>query len=328
MLQLARRLAQAGVLGLNRRNAEYTLLHNPRHLYPLADDKLRTKELAQAAGIAVPQLYAVVEIEHQIRELPAVLDRYPDFVIKPAQGSGGDGILVVAGRTRKMYRKANGVLIGPEELEHHVSNVLSGMYSLGGHPDKALVEYRVHFDPVFAAIAYQGVPDIRIIVFLGVPVMAMVRLPTRQSDGKANLHQGAIGAGVDIATGTTLAAVWNNAIVHEHPDTGNPVDGVRIPHWENLLRLAARSYELTGLGYQGVDIVLDGEKGPMILEVNARPGLNIQIANRAGLLPRLQTVERHRRDLGEVNARVDFAMTYFAASQRNTGAGPIQAASA
>ncbi|MDE2089956.1 MAG: alpha-L-glutamate ligase-like protein, partial [Gammaproteobacteria bacterium] len=115
---------------------------------------------------------------------------------------------------------------------------------------------------------------------------------------------------------------------YEHPDTGNPVDGVRIPHWENLLRLAARSYELTGLGYQGVDIVLDGEKGPMILEVNARPGLNIQIANRAGLLPRLQMAERHCRALQGVDARVDFAMTYFAAPRRNAGVGPIQATSA
>ena len=38
------------------------------------------------------------------------------------------------------------------------------------------------------------------------------------------------------------------------------------------------------LGYVGVDIVLDANYGPMVLEANARPGLNIQIANNQGLL--------------------------------------------
>ncbi len=311
MFALARKLKERGVVGLNYRNAEYTLWHNPRHLYPLVDDKLTTKNLAIEAGMAVPELYGVIEIERQIRDLPQLLQPYQDFVIKPAQGSGGDGIVVIAGRRKERYRKANGQLIGQEDLNHHVSNTLSGLYSLGGHPDKALIEYRVQFDPIFEAISYQGVPDIRIIVFLGVPVMAMVRLPTRMSDGKANLHQGAIGAGIDIATGITLSAVWKNEIVTEHPDTENPVIGVQVPQWDTLLHLAARCYELTGLGYQGVDLVLDRTKGPLILELNARPGLNIQIANRAGLLPRLKLVEQASFQLKTLEDRLEFAKSRF-----------------
>jgi alpha-L-glutamate ligase-like protein len=185
------------------------------------------------------------------------------------------------------------------------------MYSLGGQPDKVLIEYRVHFDPIFEAISYQGVPDIRVIVFLGVPVMSMVRLPTRMSGGKANLHQGAIGAGIDITNGTTLTAVWRNNIVTEHPDTGNPVTGVRIPHWDMLLHIAARCYELTGLGYIGVDLVLDKDKGPLILELNARPGLSIQIANRSGLLPRLKLVEHHHSGLQNLADRLEFSKLNF-----------------
>jgi alpha-L-glutamate ligase-like protein len=176
-----------------------------------------------------------------------------------------------------------------------------------------LIEYRVRFDPVFEAISYQGVPDIRVIVFLGVPVMSMVRLPTRMSGGKANLHQGAIGAGIDITNGTTLTAVWQNNIVDEHPDTGTPVTGVRIPHWDRLLHIAARGYELTGLGYIGMDLVLDKDKGPLILELNARPGLNIQIANRSGLLPRLKLVEQHHHDLKTMEERVTFSIQHFSA---------------
>jgi len=310
---LAKALENIGLLGLNRRNAEYTLRCNPRHLYPLVDDKLRTKRLALNAGIAVPELYGVVEIERQIRDLPLLLKQFQDFVVKPAQGTGGDGILIISGRSREMYRTSNGLLMDQGEMDYHVSSILSGMYSLGGHPDKALIEYQVKFDPLFEAISYQGVPDIRIIVFLGVPVMSMVRLPTRMSDGKANLHQGAIGAGIDIATGTTLTAVWRNDIVTEHPDTGNRVTGIKIPSWEALLELASRCYKLTGLGYQGVDIVMDKDKGPLILEMNARPGLNIQIANRTGLFPRLKMVEENHKNLTDVTERVAFAQQYFRA---------------
>jgi alpha-L-glutamate ligase-like protein len=219
----------------------------------------------------------------------------------------------VTGRERAGYRVADGTSMSGEELAFHVSNILSGIYSLGGQPDKALIEYRVKFDPVFEAITHRGVPDIRIIVFLGVPVMAMVRLPTRLSGGKANLHQGAIGAGVDMASGRTLTAVMGIGIVSEHPDTGNRVSGVEIPNWDTLLDIASRCYELTGLGYQGIDIVLDQDKGPMILELNARPGLAIQIANRCGLRLRLEKVEKHVCSLGSVEQRIAFAKAEFAA---------------
>jgi alpha-L-glutamate ligase-like protein len=311
MINLKNLLVQNGVLGINRRNAEYTLKYNSRDRYPSVDDKLQTKKLALKDGIAVPELYGVIETEYQVRHFPEMIESYDDFALKPSRGSGGSGILVITGRSKDMYRKIDGSLLTLEEVGYHLSNVISGMYSLGGQPDKALIEYRVQFDPVFEAISYQGVPDIRVIVFLGVPVMSMVRLPTRMSGGKANLHQGAIGAGIDMASGTTLTAVWRNTVVSEHPDTGNPVTGVKIPNWENLLKIAAHCNELTGLGYIGVDLVLDKDKGPLILEMNARPGLNIQIANRAGLLSRLQLVERHYRDLSNIEERIAFSRKHF-----------------
>jgi alpha-L-glutamate ligase-like protein len=311
MLELARKLGEIGVLGLNRRNADYTLRYNQRRLYPLVDDKLRTKQLAQEAGMAVPELYGVVEAAHQIRHWSGLLEGRSDFVVKPARGSGGEGILVISGRLKDMYRVTNGELVSQSELNYHVSNILSGIYSLGGLTDKALVEYRVRCDPVFDSVTYQGVPDIRIVVFLGVPVMAMVRLPTRMSRGKANLHQGAIGSGIDMTTGTTLTGVWKNNIVMEHPDTGMKLTHLKVPKWEHLLHLASRCYELTGLGYQGVDLVLDRDRGPLILELNARPGLNIQIANHAGLLPRLKVVEQLRERLHSAEDRVAFSQERF-----------------
>lgn len=309
------KLRRLGVLGINGRNGQYLLRYNRRQLYPLVDDKAQTKRLAEKFGMAVPETYGVVEIHRQIRDLPSVLAEHPDFVVKPSRGNGGEGILVIVGRTKTGYRKANGTIVGVDELAHHVANILNGMYSLGGQADAALIEYRVRPHPVFDAIAYQGVPDVRLIIFLGVPVMAMVRLPTRQSDGKANLHQGALGAGVDMATGKTLSAVRGNDIVADHPDTGMAISGLEIPFWDELLLLGAHCWEMTGLGYQGADFVLDEKNGPLLLELNARPGLNVQIANRAGLLPRLKLVEAHAGELGAARQRVAFAKRHFAHSE-------------
>jgi len=300
-------LRKRGVLGMNRRNAHYIMRYNPRRLYPLVDNKLKTKKLALEDGIAVPELYGIVAIEHQIQEMASTLADHQALVIKPAHGSGGSGILVIDGRMGKFFRKANGSLLTIEAIQHHTSNILSGMYSLGGIPDKAILEYRVDFDPMFEHISYQGVPDIRIIVFRGIPTAAMMRLPTRDSDGKANLHQGAVGLGINIANGETTNAVHHNQLVELHPDTGHEISGITIPHWDNIMRLAMQCADTVGLGYLGVDIVIDRKLGPLMLELNARPGLSIQIACGQGLLINLQQVEKHSHLPTDIDARLKLA---------------------
>ena len=294
MATVARKLREHGVLGLNERNADFIMRLNPRRFYPRVDDKALTKELALKAGMAVPDLYGIIEHQGQVRQFAEMVRDLDSFVIKPAQGSGGDGILVVTGRSqrkRDSFRLSSGVLISEDELQYHISNIVGGQYSLSGNRDKALIEYCVRFDPVFSEVSYQGVPDIRVIVYRGYPAMAMVRLPTRASDGKANLHQGAVGAGVDMSSGVTLNGVLDDEIVQEHPDTGALVAGLQIPEWEFILETSAKGLEVTGLGYLGVDMVIDRDQGPLILEMNARPGLNIQIANGAGLSSRIKIID-------------------------------------
>ena len=311
-------LSEAGVMGINRRNADYVLKYNKRHLYPVVDDKILTKERAIAAGIHVPQLYGIIDTEKDFDKFDSIVAEHRDFVIKPAQGAGGDGIIVIADRFEGMYKTVGGKIISRDEIGHHISSILSGLYSLGGHRDRVLIEYRVTPDQIFKSISYEGVPDIRIICLMGYPVMAMLRLPTRQPGGKANLHQGAIGVGVDLATGITLKGTWLNKIISKHPDTTNPVDGVQLPDWNGFMHLAASCYELSGLGYIGVDLVLDQDQGPLILELNARPGLNIQIANDAGLTTRCHMVERHLAQLKKegreesAEERVAFSQKHFA----------------
>ncbi len=319
MLATVKEMTDAGVMGLNQRNAEFIMRLNPRRLYPRVDDKVLTKKLALEAGMAVPELYGLISSQGEVRGLAEIVKDRESFVIKPAHGSGGDGILVIAGqsyRRRGSYRMINGLLMTESELRHHVSNIISGQYSLSGNRDTALIEYCVKFDPIFADLSYQGVPDIRVIVYRGYPIMAMVRLPTRTSDGKANLHKGAVGAGVDLSSAETLKGVLGNDVVDEHPDTGALIAGLYVPHWDFILQSAAKGYEVTGLGYLGVDIVIDRKHGPLILEMNARPGLNIQIANCAGLAHRLERIDEIFDEKADPITRARIARQEFAAERQ------------
>lgn len=301
MLSMQRR-----VLGMNRRNADYILKYNPRYLYPRADSKILAKSLALEAGLPVPELYDTFQTVALLRQLKKRLRDHPSFVIKPEHGSGGEGILVLD-QHGDGFQNSAGRILSESEVRYHIANILYGLYSLGGQSDRAMVEYRVKFDPVFSSISYRGVPDIRIIVFLGVPVMAMLRLPTKASNGRANLHQGALGVGVNMSSGITKHGVLGSHLLDVHPDTENPVVDTTIPHWQEMLQIACRSYEVFELGYFGIDIVLDKDRGPLILELNARPGLAIQLANRSGLLRRLEAVEK-KRPLTE-NERLEFVRT-------------------
>lgn len=303
---MARKLKAAGVVGINGRNAGFILPLNQRKYYPLVDDKCKTKEMAINANIAVPELYNTIEYQWQIKKFNQLMGSHTKFVIKPANGSQGDGITVVTGREEKGWVKADGDFISDGETAYYLSNILSGMYSLGGQPDVAMVEYCVDFDPVFDHITYKGVPDIRIIVYRGVPAMGMLRIPTRESGGKANLHKGGIGLGINMKTGETTTGVQHDKIIDKHPDTGGELSAVAIPHWNKILELSAKSADLSKLGYLGVDIVLDRHLGPLILELNARPGLAIQTANRTGLAVRYREIDRVLDRLDTLEKRLDF----------------------
>jgi alpha-L-glutamate ligase-like protein len=306
-----RQLSRRGVLGMNRRNMAYIGRYNPRTRFPLVDDKLKTKIIADEAGIGVPELLHVVRTQHEIEEIDARLQPLSEFVIKPAQGSGGKGILVIESRHDDEFVRNNHERIALNAIKRHLSNIISGLHSLGGRYDVAIVESLVKVDELFGNVSHEGVPDIRLIVFQGYPVMGMLRLATTASDGKANLHQGAVGVGLDIGTGQSIAAVQNERIIRTHPDTGADLTRLAVPDWRQLLILAAQCFEVTHLGYLGADIVIDRIRGPLLLELNARPGLSIQIANDAGLLPRLRHIEALDISPTSVEDRVDYAMQTF-----------------
>jgi alpha-L-glutamate ligase-like protein len=304
-------LSQFDIMGINARNQDYIFEENPRSHYPLVDDKLRTKQLAIKAGIRVPELYGMIQFFSDASKLQQIAAPHERFVVKPARGSGGDGIVIIDRMVGDDFIKTNGEMITQADMRYYITNILGGMYAMSGATDCAILEYVVEFDPIFKDITYQGVPDIRIIVYQGIPIMAMLRLPTRRSGGKANLHKGGIGVGIDMRNGVTLSGVQDNHFIDIHPETRNTLLGHHIPGWENLLTMASKFYDITGLGYLGVDIVLDKTKGPMVLEANARPGIAIQIANRCGLKSRTKAVQNINASAFTLPERIAFARENF-----------------
>lgn len=281
---------RSDVLGLNRRNVEIQLQYNRRSLYAVVDHKQRTKEALAAVGLPVPETYAVCGRANEIGPLVQAMGRWEEFVLKPARGAGGEGVVVIAGRDGDAFRTASGRRIGRADLTAHIADIVAGAFALSQCRDEAIVEYRLRSAPEFAAVTAGGVGDIRIVVFRGVPIMGMLRLPTKASDGRANLHAGGIGAGIDLVTGRTRHAILRGRAIEAHPDTGAPVVGWQLPGWSAMVELAARAFAAVPLGYFGVDIVVDARLGPVILELNARPGLAIQLATRRGLRPMIDAI--------------------------------------
>lgn len=284
------------ILGINARTVSYAYKYNSRLGRKIADSKLQTARVLKLANIPHPKIYKKFRRVEDIYNFD--WEKLPDqFALKPSRGLGGEGIIVVKRKLKNakaqklQWLTTRKTRVSVEDLKLHTSDILEGAYSMGNVPDVAFIQEYVGRYRVFRLLAYRGTPDIRVIVFNKVPVMAMLRLPTKESGGRANLHQGAIGVGVDIATGITTRAIWHGEQILYKPGTKRKLRGIKIPFWTSILETAVKAQIASGLGYLGVDIVLHPEKGPMVLEINAQPGLQIQIANGAGLKRRLERVD-------------------------------------
>jgi alpha-L-glutamate ligase-like protein len=282
-----------GLLGMNARNLQYIRPYNRKRGREIADNKLLCKRVLQKNHLPVPALIAKIKNHDELAHfdwttLP------PSFALKPNRGFGGEGILVVYGRKKngvEAWIKADGSSVSLEDIKNHIRNILDGSFSLANTPDIAFFEERLKLLKLFKPYTYKGIPDIRVIVYNNIPVMAMLRLPTRASDGKANLQQGAIGVGIDLATGTTTSAILGKGHIIEYvPGTRLILSGIKIPYWKDILRMSIAAQQVSQLGFLGADIAIDREHGPVILELNSRPGLSIQLANLSGLKRRLDRI--------------------------------------
>ncbi len=279
-----------GILGINARNLLYIRPYNKGKAIKFADDKIKTKQFLSARGIPVPKLYAIIKSSKELEKFD--FKSLPNsFVLKPNTGYGGEGIIPITATKDRVYIASGNRKFTSDDLKEHIGDILDGRFSISGAADFAFFEQHITTDEVIAKYSYEGLPDLRVVVHNLIPVMAMLRLPTKESEGKANLHMGAVGVGIDIAKGACTHITYKNRIIPTLPDGLGSIKGFKIPYWDQILTIASQIQLITNLGYMAVDICIDKNVGPVLLEINARAGLGVQIANLAPLRRRLERIE-------------------------------------
>jgi len=283
----------SSILGLNARSQLYTYRYNTKKGRKICNSKILTERFLKKADVPVLKIYKIFRKPQDVFGFNWD-SLSSSFALKPSRGMGGEGIIVIKKRANPEtsgWITVQRTLVSIDDLKLHSLDILEGAYSMGNEPDVAFIQEYVGRHKAFRKYAFRGTPDIRVIVFNKVPVIAMLRLPTRESGGRANLHQGAVGVGVDIATGITTKAIWHGKYIKYKPDSERKLNGIKIPYWTSILKIAVEAQAASEMGYVGVDIVLHPEKGPIVLEINAQPGLQIQLCNVAGLRRRLNKIE-------------------------------------
>lgn len=279
------------ILGMNAR----TLLverENPTRAVQLVNNKQASKDALAQAEVPVPPTIELVRDRRELADLD--WDGLPDaWVLKPNMGLRGAGLLIADERDESGdgWLKNDGSPLTRSGLADHMRRTLDGEYSFEDvWRDWVLFEKQVVPHGVLAELVPQGLPDLRIVCYHSEPLLAMMRLPTNTSEGRANLHQGALGVAVDLDSGCTTRALFREREICEHPDTGHNLGGIEVPYWDQIVGAASSCSDAMGLGYLGVDLVIDEELGPLVMEVNARPGLQVQNVAGVGLAGRLKEV--------------------------------------
>ena len=265
-------------LGINARNLLGIAPRNDRTAIRLARDKVRTKAILSEAGVPVPRTRAVLSTMWDLDGLAHHL--LEPVAMKPVAGAAGGGVVLLEPNGAG-WRTPGGRTLDLTEVEAHAAHILHGGFGMGDD-DRVLIEDLLVPHPEVAALHGGGIADVRLIFVDGVFALAMLRMPTAVSDGKANLHQGAVAAAI-LEDGRLGPVFDGREHRDDHPD-GPKVRGEVLPFWSEVQDIGRAADAAMPLGWSGVDVVVTAH-GPVVLEVNARPGLAIQNVTRQSLLP-------------------------------------------
>jgi len=269
-------------MGLNARE-KYIRKYNNIQAFKLANDKIYAREILDQYDIPVPNLLYMIEKRKDIYNFN--WEKLPkEFVIKPSQGSQGKGILILKHYKDNVYQRVDRTFITRDEIIRHLNHIIDGIYSLEKSFDTVVIEEKIKAHPCFEILDCYGLPDIRVIVVNMIPLMVMLRVPNKVSRGKANIHQGGMAFGIDLKEGRIIHGISGNKIL----TLTSKIRDFVIPDFDKILEYAIRAQEASRIGYLGVDITIDQDRGPLVIEVNAKPGLEIQNANLAPLKYRLK----------------------------------------
>ena len=108
------------ILGINERNMDYVYHLNPKKHFTLADDKIKCKEVLHAQGIACAETYGIIKKVGDIPSAMAAMNQHRSIAIKPANGSGGGGILILK-KDEEGRWNLSGKVISDQDIYTHLA---------------------------------------------------------------------------------------------------------------------------------------------------------------------------------------------------------------
>jgi hypothetical protein len=247
---------------------------NLADLSPLTD-KVAFAERARAHGLAVVPTLAVVEHGRIVTpgDLPAV-----DLFVKPLAGKRG------MEAQRWTYLATTGAFRGSTDGGEEVPRQEFLAWLAQRSAGRAyMVQPCLANHPDLSDIALDAVVTCRIITMTDEaggpePVIATFRMPAVPGAVVDNMHRGGIAAPVALDSGVlgpaSGYAVAGPAIRHaRHPVSGAPIEGRKLPMWEESRDLACRAHVcFRPRVLVGWDVSI-GPGGSVLLEGNERPGV-------------------------------------------------------
>ena len=300
-----------GILGNNARNLLYIKKFNDKKGIRLANNKLQTKDFLVERGIPFAKTYGIISSRKELYEFDFSYLPKKNFVVKPNQWSKWQWVYIVKyieeeqseeiiiEKPKKTFQKIGeqirklffqkfedhhhhgkyqiwDEILTDQEFRRRLLDIIDGKFSMTLGWDKIIVEEKLIAGELFKDFCEYGLADIRVIVFNLVPVATMIRVPTKQSGGKANLAQWWLWFGIEVGSGKITSLLWKNKIRKmKFPKKFAHLQNKKIPYRNDILFLSSKVQYFVNLWYLALDRVITNE-WPKLLEINARAGLEVQ----------------------------------------------------
>lgn len=218
----------------------------------------------------------------------ALPDLERGWVLKPVDGWQGEGVVILESLTSAAgsvtFELASGESLGGGEA--------FARWFPGDSPPPLIVQERVSNHPEIAELSPDSTSTVRIVTLAGRGDDVLVPLAGarfgRSGSVVDNYSRGGVLASIDPETGTlgrgTMKDGGGWAEVSRHPDTGEQLEGRRLPWWQETVDLVRRLSAVTRpMRTVGWDIVIT-EAGPVVLEGNHDWGIMMMQSHGFGYL--------------------------------------------
>jgi hypothetical protein len=208
-----------------------------------------------------------------------------DLFVKPLVGKGGRGGQRWDYCGSDEYRSSQGLVLRRRELFARWLNK--------SVRKPLLVQPRILNHIALRSLNNGALSTIRLLTCLDEDdrpelIGAIMRMAIGKNVVVDNAHAGGIAAAVNLETGTLgpasdLGMSARLGWLNEHPTTHARIEGVTLPCWPSVRKLVARAHStIPGAVVLGWDVAITPD-GPLLIEANGGPGLEImQRANRQG----------------------------------------------